>query len=462
MNRIIKVLAPLEKSIYWFLVFLLPTQLSYHFWPDSSFVFGIRVDYLSPTIYLTDILVCFLLFVSYPKFKPWIDRCLKTNHPRSKFVKLTIITIAFIFINTFWAKEPLVAIFKWIKIFEIVLLGIYVYINKRFYKTTLNALYYSIIFFGLLGIAQFLLQGTVGKIFYLFGERSFSVSTPGVALAFLRGRDYLRAYSTFPHPNAFAGFLGVGSLLVMILNSRLRIIENKKLLPFVLVASLVFILTFSLGAIISGGATLFCYIVLRNKRHTVLKMVRYIFYIIIILSVLTIVLQKQIKNNLVLSESSALRIQQAGVAGKMFIKRPLFGVGVNNFIPSIGENMVLGTSLFLQPVHNIYLLLLTETGLVGFTMFMYLFMKLIKGKTNVIYLLPIVFILSTGFFDHYWFTLQQNQLLIPFVLGIFLNRDKQLRIKNLQFSRKSSNSLFTALLHPRIENSRLSQSLNKR
>ena len=44
------------------IIFLMPTQLGLHFWPLSSLVYGIRVDYLAPTIYFLDILL--ILFLS--------------------------------------------------------------------------------------------------------------------------------------------------------------------------------------------------------------------------------------------------------------------------------------------------------------------------------------------------------------------------------------------------------------
>lgn len=402
------------------MVFFLPTQLAYHFWPDYSFIFGIRVDYLSPTVYLTDILVFLLMLVSYPKFKHWINQYFKTKKSRVVFIRFIIIAVVVMFANVAWAKEPVVALFKWIKIFEVSLLGACVFLNTKSGKTALSAFYYSILFFSFIGIAQFLLQRSVGTIFYLLGERSFSVNTPGIALALLGGRDYLRAYSTFPHPNAFAGFLGAGGLLVLLLNSQLKMIGKRKLWLFVLVTSIAFILTFSLGAIISGMLTLLYYLFLIKKNYLAGKSTKKIFYVVIVLSLLMTVLQKPTTNKPFLSESVTLRIQQAAAAGKMFINNPLFGVGLNNFIPSTGGNIISGMSLFLQPVHNIYLLLLTETGLVGFAGFIYLIVKLLNQKINVVYVLPIVFVIFTGFFDHYWFTLQQNQLLMAFLLGVFL------------------------------------------
>ena len=43
------------------IIFFSATQLGFHFWPLTSLVYGIRIDYLSPTIYFLDILVILFL-----------------------------------------------------------------------------------------------------------------------------------------------------------------------------------------------------------------------------------------------------------------------------------------------------------------------------------------------------------------------------------------------------------------
>lgn len=408
MNGIFKVLARFEKYIYWILIFLLPTQLAFHYWPDYSFVFGIKVDYLSPAVYLTDILLLILAATSFPRIK------------KRLFINAVALGVVLVVSNLLIAKEPLIALIKWARVLEMAFLVIYVLSNnEHFNKTALIVLSYSIVFVSIIGIWQFILQRTIGGPFYLLGERSFSVRTPGIALTSLLGRDYLRAYSTFPHPNAFAGFLGAGGTLVLLLNSQLKIFNKRKLWLFVLISSAAFLLTFSLGALIAGMLTLICCLFFRKSGRLITKSTKKIFYILVGLSLLMAVSQKLVKN-IPFTESVALRIDQAGIAGKMFVSNPLLGVGLNNFIPSVGENIIMGTSLFLQPVHNIYLLLLAEAGLVGFGFSIYLVEKLLTKKINTVYILPIVFVMLTGFFDHYWFTLQQNQLMLAFLLGMSL------------------------------------------
>ena len=48
-------LEALEKILLFLFVLLIPTQLGKHFWPEWSRVVGIRVDYLSPTLYFLDL-----------------------------------------------------------------------------------------------------------------------------------------------------------------------------------------------------------------------------------------------------------------------------------------------------------------------------------------------------------------------------------------------------------------------
>jgi hypothetical protein len=38
------------------------------------------------------------------------------------------------------------------------------------------------------------------------GERYFTISTPGIAKVAMQGKEILRAYGTFSHPNSLAGF----------------------------------------------------------------------------------------------------------------------------------------------------------------------------------------------------------------------------------------------------------------
>lgn len=109
-------------------VFFLPTQLALHFWPSYSFVFGIRVDYLSPAIYFTDILVAVLLAFYIVNDAKILKLFLE------KYKVLFISLILFALLNTIFSTVPLVSLYKWSKFVEYAFFGIYIYFRKDFLR----------------------------------------------------------------------------------------------------------------------------------------------------------------------------------------------------------------------------------------------------------------------------------------------------------------------------------------
>ena len=82
------------------LILLLPSQLAYHFWPSWSLVYGIRVDYLSPTLYLTDLIILGLFLTSRLR------------------VRVPLFIIIFSVLNILISSFPLLTIYKWLRLLE--------------------------------------------------------------------------------------------------------------------------------------------------------------------------------------------------------------------------------------------------------------------------------------------------------------------------------------------------------
>ena len=113
--------------------------------------------------------------------------------------------------------------------------------------------------------------------------------------------------------------------------------------------------------------------------------------------------------------SFSRRSELTKIALKMFTDHPLSGAGLNNFTVVMDQyGYVPATTRFLQPVHNIYLLILSETGLIGAMGFGYLFLKgpFWRGKAG-----PYWILLFLGLFDHYPLTLQTGMLLFILVFS---------------------------------------------
>lgn len=67
------------------------------------------------------------------------------------------------------------------------------------------------------------------------------------------------------------------------------------------------------------------------------------------------------------------RVQLNRIALKMIAAHPLLGVGINTFVEEMWQYDMTGvTELFPEPVHNVYLLVASETGLVGLGLFLLL------------------------------------------------------------------------------------------
>ena len=56
-------LKTVEDLLLFLTLLFLPTQLGKHFWPDFSYIYSLKIDYLSPALYLWDLLVIGLVIV---------------------------------------------------------------------------------------------------------------------------------------------------------------------------------------------------------------------------------------------------------------------------------------------------------------------------------------------------------------------------------------------------------------
>jgi hypothetical protein len=57
------------KLFFSLILFSITVQLGKHFWPSWSFISGIRIDYLSPTLYLSDLIIIGLLLLAVRRKK---------------------------------------------------------------------------------------------------------------------------------------------------------------------------------------------------------------------------------------------------------------------------------------------------------------------------------------------------------------------------------------------------------
>jgi hypothetical protein len=322
--------------------------LGRHFWPDFAFLYGIRIDYLSPTIYLIDIIAFLLMIFNLKK----IILCARGT------VKWIVLFVIF---NILVAGNRWVAGLAWLRVLEI--WAVY-NILKENGELVKKYLFYLIPFWVILesglGLLQIIRGESLQGIFYWLGERRFNLNTIGIAKISVFGHETLRAYGTFSHPNSMAGFL----LVVLELWKNYK----KDLWYWVVRWFGIF------GILICAS------------RVGILLLPIYLWPMVLVFSGW---------DSLSLIKRIDLNIE----AIKMIFHYPLLGVGLNNYLLN---------SKYFQPVHNVYLLILSQVGIVG-VWFIYKIIRLLRLKILWI-------VLVTAMFDHYWMTLPQNWWLLVLAL----------------------------------------------
>ena len=414
---------------FYLLILFLPTQLGKHFFGQFSFIYGLRIDYLSPTLFLTDILI-FLIFIFSIKS---ILKILLKKHKKNILYFLPF--VLFFLIGIVVSKNPASGIVGIIKLLEFVYLGLFIYQNyeKLNKKIIVSFLGFGIIFESLLSLAQYFNQGSFQGILYFLGERSFNQQTPGIANASINGELILRPYGTFSHPNVLGGFLALSSIFIL----SFKKLFNKYFLMFVLVSSTIGILiSLSRAATTAWLLFLLIYFVIvivrKYKKPKInLNFLKNNLSVFLILLIFLIVLLNPIflERFTLLSfsdESVTQRAELINSSLNMFFKNPVFGVGINNFLNNLEPNF--NSPILIQPVHNIFLLTLSQTGIIGFGILVYLFLKAFKvsteSKDKKLTGLSIIFsIIFLGLFDHYLFSIQQTQILFTILISYSLLKE---------------------------------------
>lgn len=405
----------IERNLNLLLLFLLPTQLAIHYWPQFSFIFGIRIDYLAPSIYFTDILFLSLFIFWAINFWKRIFSDIRKNF------NYIVVLLLFVGVNSIFSSFTAISLIKWLKVVELLVFAYYLKQRNDVFtkKDVSKTLFYSLLTFSVIGILQFINGKTLGGVLYYLGERSFSIFTPGIALFNVFGKNFLRAYSTFPHPNSLAGYFGL-SLIYLYFN-KVNVNKFIKIVGFILII-VALILTVSTSVFLGLVVCVFIYLTFQRflvGKETYTTMFIILFALSLFLSLFS---KLFINSSIKIPLSYKERIELADVSGKIISDNWITGVGLNTFIPN--ENNITssldGNRLF-QPVHNIYLLIFSETGIIGIVLLYLLFYKInsINIKlNNKIGTLLVYFILITGLFDHYWFTIQQNLFILVLLLTV--------------------------------------------
>lgn len=305
----------------------------------------------------------------------------------------------------------------------------------------------------LIALFQFSLQKSIGLKFlgepYIPGlvhsiNEALARTPAGLATINIYGAKLVRAYGTFPHPNILAAFLLLALFSVYYFWFKAGDVRSRAVFSLgISIIMLGLILTFSRSAwFIAFFTTIGLALYMFRIKPKIIAL-KFITVILVAGLFWTIGLNRLIfpRAQITASEPSAsYRLTYNEMALDLIKNNPL-GVGLGNQVFYSVKNEVyqkfgMDKLWQWQPVHNIYLLMASEIGILGlvsfliftsaFLIFNFKFLILIQNfKLEILISTAMLMaLLLFGLVDHFLWTLEPGRLMFWFVIGIMLGVNK--------------------------------------
>ena len=369
---------------------------------------GIPVDYLSPTLYILDVV-----------WLVWLVARVAGGETQQLKVSKWWVLLALV--NILAAQNKWAAVEGWGRWLEWWTVVSAVAGQKDYIKQKLLTIIplWILVEAGL-SLAQVVGGGSVGGVFWLMGERRFSLNSIGAALWSVEGAEWVRAAGTFSHPNSVAGFTILVAAWWWTVKSSWgktrigRAVGWATMLGsgmiIVLAASRTVWLLAVAGALLIGRQ-------FGGWRQKVGMGLVGAGLVVVLLGVIG---REYRLSNFVTGwdgEGAQKRMVLLAQAGEMVKTNPLLGVGLNNWFNQQAKGEVRSGG-WRQPVHNVVALWWAQTGLLGMVVAGASAWIWMKNRRGWAWVVALGIIGLTGMVDHYWLTLPQNRWLWGVILAI--------------------------------------------
>ena len=430
----------LENSLWYLLVFFFSFQTVWIVW--ETFVEGEKWQYGTGLVYISDVFLVLLFVVISVRY--FLE---KSYQKKQNFDGIDALFFGFIFwswASLLWAIDGVSSFFSALLLTKGSLVFFFVRSRGISLKKTSIVFFLALILHGALGIVQWTNQ-------YVYEIKPLGIAQhdPGVyGTTVIKGDEHrwLRVYGGFPHPNIFGGFLGGAFFLALFLFFQ----EKREVRSVYFVMSLFFLfvlfLTFSRVSFVGiflGGMVLFWGMLFFQKKDRFLKRIPSVLFFqsMVIMGVFVGIILYGLQEPLALRVSPEVIERESSASDRsIFIQQalstiqqhPFLGVGVGNFTAYTAEVFWEDgdyIALF-QPVHNIFLLVFSELGIVGFSLWtLFLIAVFWKGFSRYGFLgLGVgAFLIPFLFFDHWFFTTHSGFLLLGGLLGFLARKEKKER-----------------------------------
>ncbi|MEA2088720.1 MAG: O-antigen ligase family protein [Patescibacteria group bacterium] len=445
-----------EYSLYLF-IFLLPLQTCFII--RNVIINGYKWQYGTICFYLSDaVLIVLLLSGLYNLILK-----IKKNPPLKTSWRMAItailgLFICYSFISVFWAIDKQLACYSAIKLASAIAL-IFIILNTRInWKKILIIFILSAVLQAGLGIWQFSNQKTFSNSW--LGISSYDPSDVGVSVVqTTEHRRWLRSYGGFQHPNIFSGYLSIALLSAIGLYLKTQkseknyqnLLQNSFILFSVIILFTALLTSFSRAswlALAIGCASIFFFKLIKKDKDDLFSLFKIFLIFILISGILGFIFKEAFiarlsMNNRLEVKSITERIDYSLQAKNLIKNNLFFGVGVGNYtLANYHKINKEYPAWYFQPVHNTYILILVELGIIGATLFLalliLLFYKSLKltsiifknNNFTIIFFSCLLSLFVIMFFDHWLWSSHFGILLFWLIFGIYLKFLNASEIKN--------------------------------
>lgn len=378
------------------IIFTLPINLFWKINLDHAYVHGFLVDYLIPKFYLIEIPLLIFIFLEIWTLRQKIFEEVKKIKWTEKELLIIGLTITFI-VRQFLTANPSASLSYLIHLVETVAFISLLRFDSFFYKEKQQKIIFktitvTIAFQSILAYLQFLLQRSLLP-YQILGETNL-LDWSNISRGAFFNQEKILAYASTAHPNILAGIISIFTILIFEKDKNKKLNSQKIILLINLL--LITVITQSVSAFL----TLIMYQIYKFSQKRMNKDAWILFFYYLFLILLPYLMTKM--NFASLSADSINRRNYLNKAAfEIFKSKQLWGTGLNNFTVFLEEfNQSRELIRFIQPVHNLALLILSEGGLLLMTL-----LYLIRDQAKTVnFWQKTLILLAIASLDHYLLT----------------------------------------------------------
>lgn len=419
-----KTLKQVITYLIYFFIILIPLQTRWIY--KSATIKSEYFEYASLSLYGTEILLGLIALLSIIYFLISVDwsKMKENNKNRYKRFGVFAVFLAFFIINILLAANQEVAWqkFSWL-ISALAFVGILLLIRPKVINLgiafTISALAQSYF-----AINQFMEQKVIAnKWLGMAAHNPETLGTPVIETA--NGR-WLRTFGTLSGPNVLAPFLVITLFLIIYLYPKARTKRENRffLLSFVIIA-IAAMTTLSKAAILALilFSIIYGFFVRKDKvkteKTTKLSLILLFVIVIFTVSYPSLIVTRLTGTSRLEQQSYEERIDQYSEFKQVVKNNWFWGAGLGNYAIELQKVKPNQEAWTYQPIHNAWLVMLAEIGLVGtlclIASLVWAYTK--KFKTNAINLILLASLSFMALFYHFWWSLWFGLIFIAFIIG---------------------------------------------